>query len=113
MVPLRTGSDVVKPDSGFLSSKFLLVIRAVLGFQPPQNAPVSHERYMAGARNQGTAWRAGARRDASFSGAAVSGQRSSACAAAGSALAVPAMPAYFLRNLSTRPAVSTIFCLPV
>ena len=28
------------------------------------------------------------------------------------ALAAPAA-AYFLRNLSTRPAVSTIFCLPV
>jgi hypothetical protein len=25
----------------------------------------------------------------------------------------PAVLAYFLRNLSTRPAVSTIFCLPV
>jgi len=32
---------VVKPDSGFLSSKFLLCIRAVLKSEPPQNAAVS------------------------------------------------------------------------
>jgi hypothetical protein len=29
------------------------------------------------------------------------------------AAGVGAVVAYFLRNLSTRPAVSTIFCLPV
>src|ERR1700728_3964595 len=33
IVPLRTGSEVVRPDSGFLSSKFLLFIRAVLKSQ--------------------------------------------------------------------------------
>jgi len=40
--------------------------------------------------------------------------RRPASVAAGAAyLAVPVAAAYFLRNLSTRPAVSTIFCLPV
>src|ERR1700728_374575 len=33
IVPLRTGSEVVRPDSGFLCSKFLLFIRAVLKSQ--------------------------------------------------------------------------------
>jgi hypothetical protein len=34
-------------------------------------------------------------------------------AGSGARYFAPVAAAYFLRNLSTRPAVSTIFCLPV
>ena len=41
------------------------------------------------------------------------GAEAAEAAAAAEAAEAPEAAAYFLRNLSTRPAVSTIFCLPV
>src|SRR5215472_801335 len=122
IVPLRTGSAVLRALSGSVSLKVFSVICAA-DFHGQRRAQGSAQRVNQGGLHgrRATIKARGRPRSAAHPKEGEDPVEGAARAPGAARRAAPkrcyfvAAPAaaYFLRNLSTRPAVSTIFCLPV